>query len=431
MKDGSSIGPRLAAIALMLAAGLGSYLLGKNGALFTTDEVKAPPAASLAVNSSPSPQTMPPSHGGHAAASPQTKTKQELEELAREIVGSRGTSSLVLQDLEREWRQRLLRLNRGDLAELDRIVKEMKPQRFSYWARNLVLTTWAAQDGPAALARLAEDKQDRQSIPKALGAWAETDLQAAVLWLCSKGKELRRDDEPVAFADEWARLPSYLLASYAVQDRGFFEAQLREADHEEAAGIFKAAAFKWWRDPAMRDWLGELALHHEAGEIFRSELAAWWAMEDPQAATTYIASRDMPPEEKLKAEAAVVKTQAYTQPRAALDGWMERHGEFHPDLSDTVESWARESPDEALHWVAALADETRREELYTYVLSQGAWGDTINWRSCGPTVRSIKDPALRRDALRRLDRLVAQRAPDELAAWRADLPEADRAELAK
>ena len=429
MKDGASIGPRLGGIALILAVGLGGYGLGKRDDLFTAhaNEAEATPP-SPAADSSPS-QSLPSSRNGHGTASPQTKTTQELEALAREILESGRNPTLVLQDLKREWRQRLLRLGAGDLADLNRILNEMKPERFSYQARGIVATAWATLDGPAALAGLEEEEAGRNWIPEALAAWAATDLRAAVAWLWSKQERFRGEDGPVAFTEDWERLPYYLLASYAAEDRGFFEEKLREANPDKAKEIFTACAFKWWRDPAMRDWLGELSLHHEGGESFRRELARTWGQEDPQAAIAYISSREMPAEDKLKAEAAAANAHGHRDPRAALDGWMQRHGEFHPDLSATVESWAQKSPDEALRWVAALADETRREALYTYVISGGFGESWINWRSCGPMVRSIQDPVLRRDALRRLDRLVAERAPDELAEWRANLPEAERAAL--
>ncbi|MDB4573010.1 hypothetical protein N9Z92_03805 [Akkermansiaceae bacterium] len=152
------------------------------------------------------------------------------------------------------------------------------------------------------------------------------------------------------------------------------------------------------------------------GQILAGSIAKEWVRRDQEAALKW--AEGLPDSQKAGAFTGVLGSLASTDPRkaASLASNLAPGGSREHIIGEIAQSWAQDSPKEALDWAATLTGK-ERERALTTGLAQLAKDDR---KSAAEFVEAL-DPAERASYLKSVSSSWATEEPAEAAEWVMDL----------
>ncbi len=257
------------------------------------------------------------------------------------------------------------------------------------FARNTILTTWAAYDPDGAIrwARDHHEPDDEEGNPWMIGVIqgiAAHDPERATMLL----KGMNYSDERGEALN--AMLPN-ILAQGGDAARAWAEAIEDEQLKQGAIGqIAEALAAK---DPAgTADWLAKNP--GEAAQRRMDDVISSWMEKDPEAATAYY--KNLPAGDvRTNALRGVATSMAMKDPHAAAD-FLDEHASDANDRVYQQFAWVSfgEAPDLAVSYIGKIANAREQERMYDRMFR--GWmrrdpGAAVNWANSATLPQNVQE----------------------------------------
>ncbi len=285
---------------------------------------------------------------------------------------------------------------------------------------------WVLKDGSAAMNATGDTDFDRLYSISIFRNWMLERPEEALSWL-------NGDDVPPSLQHWKTILLRNSLIEFANKDPDFGLEQISWMERGEALENLSMWANRFvTRDDLRTRALAmaeTLATPEELARL-RMRLVESWSRHDPNVASEYLASLDLPESERFDLDARLSMDRRGLEPAERLDDWMARHpdaGEIPSSVQNHIASWLYQKPDEATPWLDNLAPGPLRDGIYERTVRAFVSFDKVD--KAAAVAAEIESPEARSRAFLTLDRLWSDIDPNAAAAWREGLSADDRSLL--